>query len=193
MIPTSTTRHLCYRVGANSKFLSKRLAGGSARCPYGSNFNHSRGCEFGSRVLLSTSHKRKSSFVDTILSVFLFGSNPKMFKIDAGRVVASGTIVQDAQPFWYRPLVQNPRGDARTNGFFEWSASGNRPITFNFTPSPEPAGIGLVHLGPEALWKILTQMLRSKVLRGNLDHTSSVFAARGYWPWAASSFCQGCA
>src|ERR1035438_3031353 len=109
------------------------------------------------RVLLSAivngMCRTPNSFIHRVLSIFLFTSNPKVVRVDAGGVVASRTVVQHAQSLWHWTPVENPRSNMGSNYSFEWSPASNVPVPKGgFGCSPKPARIGLSHLGPEATW-----------------------------------------
>jgi hypothetical protein len=130
-----------------------------------------------------------------ILHVLQMGAKPKMFWTYAKRSIGNRTVVIYLETFWNRASVQNPSNSMgakppyRSVSLVYQSAPDLSIAIGGRTSSPEPARISFTDLGPESAWQRRGKTLRSKVLGCNLDH-SSVFAARGYWPWAALSFSQ---
>lgn len=158
-----------------------------------SNFNDLLSRELVQRMIFSVKTAR-TSLLNHVGHIFRMCSSPEMFKIHACRFVPSGAVVQNAQSFWYRTFVQNPRGNVCTNTFGVFGP-GSPSSTYPSIPSvgtscrPEPAGIGLVDLGPEAAWKRWGKSLRSKVFCCNFDHVKLVLPC-GLLARAAFSLCQ---
>lgn len=130
------------------------------------------------------------SFLNCIKRVFLFCSNPKMFWINTRRIVPPRTVVKNAFSFWNRASIKNPRRNMRRHWIIPSISSGNIAVTKgHFCCFPNPTPSALFHFRPKSFWEIGTQILRSKVLRGNLDHIQLVRAARVTGP-AALLFCH---
>lgn len=149
-------------------------------------------CNFGGYLLrIPRSVISFPALLNRVHLVLLGGSKPKMGRIDASSVVTSRAVVKDMESFWNGTVMHNPRGLVGANRFSAFSAfAADETVPIGTGASrPQPAGISLLDFGPKSLWKVFRQALRSKVLQGNLDH-SSVLCAVGLQARRAFSFCH---
>lgn len=184
MGPSFAGNYVVYSRSVNAKFFCKNTAWAFLPHVAIPNLQHLSFCQFAVRVLLSFPII-KLSLMRSVLQIIFGCAQPEVIKIHANNIVSTGTVVKNLKPIWNRSLVNHPRTPMGLDVPSKRTSPGNATVTTSESTSrPKPAGIGLVHLGPESLWKILTQMLRSQILRCNLDHHSSVCAARVTGPAA---------
>ena len=141
-------------------------------------------------MMVNWMSRTPNSLVYRILSIFLLGPKPKVLGSYAGWVVSAWTIMTDAQAIRNQASMQKPRCNMSAYDPIERSSSRNVPVPKRgFCADPQPTGIGLADLYPEAAWERWGKTLRSKVLGCNLDH-SSVSLPFGLLARAALLFSQ---
>lgn len=147
--------------------------------------------QFMSRIIFASLRAISSSplFV-AIAHIIRLCAKPKVVRVDAGRVISFGTVVEYKQSFGNRTVVKYPRSNRRSNRATMFESSVDLPVAVDVLRTrPQPTGFGLFHLCPKSLWEGLGKSLRSKVINGNLDHSQFANAAWVTGP-AAFSFYQ---
>ncbi len=105
----------------------------------------------------------QSTFRKRVLRVFFFRSKPQMVRINAGRLVASGAIMQDPKTIWYRSIVHYPRGAMRVR---QPSCYGDATIASGIQCAfPQPTGWSFEHEPPKSRVLLVCEMIRQMLKR----------------------------
>lgn len=112
------------------------------------------------------------SFLRSVLHVLNLGSDPEMGRINAGRIITTGTIVKDKQSFWNWPKVNHPRSTAcqKRHSVCSFSFINLTIAMLVFARYPNPTRFGLCHLFPKAFCKGGRESLINHPLRSNVVH-----------------------
>lgn len=135
--------------------------------------------------------RRRSAFRRHIRHVFVVCPEPEMRRVHAGRIITSGTVVQNEQAVGDCSVMQFPRKAVRVQ-FAPLATGLHRPIAPIIAMScPQPAGVGLVDMRPESILpgdrcqaalQRVTAGARTRYLLGTprpeLDSTDSTLAVR---------------
>lgn len=185
--PSHTSKAELHGPLTNAEF-PRKCSNGKSHLMGGTAKRHYFPSQFVHRIIVTVKMSVASNpFLVHVLAVLRLGSKPKMFWINAGRIITTGAVMQHAKPFWNRSKMQYPRGYISSDRFASNSASADLSVTVGELRScPNPTGIGLFDFSPKPLWKGFGKSLLRQVFRGNLDH-SSVMPRLGYWPAEASS------
>lgn len=107
-------------------------------------------------------------------------SKPQMVRVNTRLVVSIRAIVENIYSTRNWTTVQNPRRPMRppvSSGVLY--PSGNRSVSTINRSGPNPTGVCLFNIRPEALWKRFGKTLRSQVLGRNLGTHTVSFCASG--------------
>jgi hypothetical protein len=100
--------------------------------------------------MITSSPTCRSAFGSHVCHVVLMRTQKQMRRVDAGRVVAAGTVMQNVQAIGYRPVMQLPRQSMRIDD--SWSTVAiERTVTIpGCATSPQPTLAKRVNVLPEA-------------------------------------------
>lgn len=177
-VPSQTINHVFNAPRVNTKMF-RQLAHWNARIVRKSNdcrvrwIKLCRPCNFAaSRACYRT------VLVVAVVAVFHTGSEPKMVRVHASRVVSSWAIVKHTQAIWHGTDDKQPRCSMCTDiDPFSGTTCMQKSMTvMGFGGSPQPAAFRFHDLAPKTSGESRVQSLRCEVLRGNFDHLQL------FWP-----------
>lgn len=177
----------------SGEFSSRELSRGVLQSDLGG----SRPSQFVVLSFFSSMVKRlnQSALGNHIRSILSGRAKPKVVGIDTGRIVPTGTVVENQHGLRNWTTAEKPSGpmcsDALTG--FVWS---NLSVSIGVKrSSPNPTGFSLFDFGPESFWKVGGKSLRGKIISRNvLLHNKFVLLCRAlgcYHTAEAFSLCQG--
>jgi hypothetical protein len=176
MFPGNTIEDIAYS-GFPNTILSGKSCFGNAFCRIALSdfrylsFSHLRSCNFCPSLL--------ASFCYHILNIILIGSQKKMVRTNASRIV---TMVTDKKVIWNSPIckfIGQPMGKDRAP--FSVSLSRNFPISHGGEPSgPCPAMIRFLNFAPKSIFQGNFSMSYTTVKTAKSTISTQNIRAKGY-------------
>lgn len=98
------------------------------------------------------------------------GTKPKMFRVDARRIIPTWTVVAHFNSSWDSSVMNHPRNSVCASRRFSSAYSDIAISPVCFGRHPQPTGIGLFHLCPKSISESRGKSLFNHPLGRNVHH-----------------------